>query len=353
MYRIMGALSLSCLLLTGCIDSQTRMKIAEETEKENDLGVATIRDITEIGPGSDAPMQVSGVGLITGLAGTGHSPNGPYRDILEQYLLKHNTTRGGEMAHDGTDIKVRKILDNPNNALVIVTGFIPPGAHKGDRFDVDIKLPPASKTSSLAGGYLQLCTLRVYAAASDLSGRSQYANSQKLLAGHIVAHAKGRLFTGFGNNADSHELKHARVWQAGVSRVARPYSFVMRDDRKSLGIASDVARRINFMYQEDPNSPARRFEFNQQENRILAMGLAANQLNQNQDPYGIHANDVAKASKECIIHVRVPAIYRFDHERFQRVACLTPLRDNDPNLNRYRQRLQAMVLNPRECQRAA
>ena len=39
------------------------------------------------------------------------------------------------------------------------------------------------------------------------------------------------------------------------------------------------------------------------------MGNVANQLNNRQDPYGISANDVAKASKECVIHVRVPAAY--------------------------------------------
>jgi hypothetical protein len=346
----MGALGLCCLFLTGCLqDPQKRMQIAEENEKEQDLDLRTIGDVIDIGEGSTIPLQVDGVGLVTGLSGTGHCPSGFHRNMLEQYLLKHNTMPGGEMLHVGNDVKVRQILEDPNNALVLVKGFIPPGAHRGDRFDVEIALPENSKASSLAGGYLELSILRVYEAASALSNRPELARSQRMLEGHILAHAKGRLFVGFGNNTDPHELKRARIWQAGVSRIDRPYAFCMRDDKKSLGIASDVAKRINFMYQDDPNSPARRFEFSKQEKLLLNMGNAANQLNVRQDPFGTSSSDVAKATKECVIQVRVPAAYRFDHDRFARVALFTPLRDTDTNLPRYRQRLQKMVLDPTDC----
>lgn len=351
MLRTMCALALACVALTGCLpDAQKRLEIAEQNEKERDLDVRTLGDVIDIGEGSTVPMQVDGVGLITGLAGTGHSPSGFHRDMLYQYLLKHNTTAGGEMAHQSNDVRVRQILENPNNALVIVKGFIPPGAHRGDRFDVEIALPENSKTSSLAGGYLELSILRVYAAASTISNRPEMANSQRMLEGHILAHAKGKLFVGFGNNTDPNELKHARVWQGGVSRIDRPYAFCMRSDKKAAGEASRIASMINFKYQDDPNSPARRFEFTKQEKLLLTMGNAANQLNMHQDPYGASASDVAKATKEGVIHVRVPAAYRFDHERFARVALFTPLRDNDPKRTRYCDRLKKIVLNPSDPQ---
>jgi hypothetical protein len=341
MLRPIGALGLFCLFLTGCVqDPQKQLRIAEENEKGRDLEVRVIGDVTDIDLASTIPLQVDGIGLVTGLAGTGHCPTGGERDVLEQYLIKHNTTRGGEMAHLPNDVKVRQILEDPNNALVRVQGFIPAGAHRGDRFDIEVTLPKESKTTSLAGGYLELTILRVYERA---------ARTQRVLEGHILAHAKGRLFVGFGANTDPHELKRARIWQAGVSRIDRPYSFCMRDDKKSLAIASAVASRINFMYQDDPNSPAKRFEFTKQENQLLTMGNVANQLNMHQDPYGIGANDVAKATKESIIQVRVPAAYRFDHDRFARVAVYTPLRDTDEKLPRYRQRLQKMVLDPSDC----
>jgi Flagellar P-ring protein len=348
MLRIMCALALCCLALSGCLpDAQKQLQIAEENARDRDLDVRTIGDIIDIGEPSTVPIQVDGVGLVTGLAGTGHCPSGYHRTMLEQYLLKHNITPGGELRHLGNDVKVRQMLDDPDNALVLVKGFIPPGAHKGDRFDVEIALPANSKTSSLAGGYLELSILRIYEAAAHHSNRPEVAG--KLLEGDIFAHAKGKLFVGFGGNTDPHELKHARIWQGGLSRIDRAYAFCMRDDKKSLSIASDIARRINFMYQDDPNSPARRFEFTKQEKLLLQMGNAAHQLNMRQDPFGATANDVAKATKECVIQVRVPAAYRFDHERFARVALYTPLRDNDVKMPRYRQRLQKLVLDPSDC----
>ncbi len=348
MPRTLCALTLCFVALTGCLpDAQKQLQIAEENARDRDLDVRTLADVISIGEPSTVPIQVDGVGLVTGLAGTGHCPSGFHRTMLEQYLLKHNTLPGGEMHHLGNDVKVRQVLDNPDNALVLIKGFIPAAAHKGDRFDVEIVLPANSKTSSLAGGYLELSILRVYEAAANLSNRPEVAG--KLLEGDIFAHAKGRLFVGFGNNIDPHELKHARVWQGGVSRIDRAYAFCMRDDKKALAEASRIATLINFKYQDDPNSPARRFEFTKQEKLLLQMGNAANQLNKRQDPFGASINDVAKATKECVIQVRVPAAYRFDHDRFARVALYTPLRDSDPSLTRYRQRLQKLVLDPSDC----
>lgn len=350
MLRHVGALGLCCLLLTGCVDPQKQQMIAEENEKARDLDVRLVGDIVDVGNGG--PMQVDGVGLVTGLNGTGHCPAGYYRTLLEQYLLKHTGTKGGEIAHVARDVKVRQILDDPANALVIVTGYIPPGAHRGERFDVNIKLPPASRTTSLAGGYLQLCPLRVYESAAKLSNDPKYQNSQQLLPGHIYAHAKGSLVVGFGANADANELKSARVWQGGVSRIDRPYTFAMKKDNRSLQFANKVAGRINLMHEEDSRVRARHADFTAEENHILAMGNAAQQINAKQDP-SISQDKIAKASKESVIYVRVPTGYRFDHQRFIDVAARTPQFDDDPDLPRYQQRLQKMLLDPRDTRRAA
>ena len=78
-------------------------------------------------------MQVSGIALVTGLDGTGGTPQGPYSKVLEQLLLKQ------KIEH------VKEILASPDNAMVLVTAFIPPGARVGDRIDVEVVLPPGSK----------------------------------------------------------------------------------------------------------------------------------------------------------------------------------------------------------------
>ncbi len=349
MLRYVGALSLSCLFLTGCVDAQKRLEIAEDAQRKKDLDVRIVADVAHFD--NTGPLKVQGVGLVTGLAGTGHCPPGYYRNLMEQYLLKNTGSRGGELINQPNEHKTRQILDNPDNCLVIVTGLIPAGARKAERFDVDVTLPDGSKASSLAGGQLQLCLLRVYEAASNLSTRM--ADSNQLIGGHVLAHAKGALVVGFGNNADANELKRGKVWEGGISRVHRPYALIMRNDDKSVKIANAVAERINFMYQEDPRSRALHADFNAREKQILLAGAVTQNLNQAHDPSGMAQSDMAKAVSKEVINVRVPFGYRFDHDRFLHVASVTPLRNTDPSLTAYRQRLEKMLLDPRDALLAA
>jgi flagellar basal body P-ring protein FlgI len=336
MVRRASALGLLFLLIAGCVNPQTRAKMAEEAERERDLDVRTVGDVSIVG--NVAPMQVQGVGLVMGLSGTGHSPPGFYRGLLEQYLLKNSGNRGGEIVNEVQTKRVRQVLDDPNNCLVIVKGYIPAGARRGDLFDVEVTLPEGSKASSLAGGSLQICPLRVWEAEANLSERM--AASSKMVSGHVYATAKGQLVVAFGNNQDPNELRRGRIWQGASSRIDRAYAFMMRNDDKSLRAANDVAQRINFMYQDE-------------QKQIMLAGLAMNQLNQKHDPNGATQTEMAKAASKDIINVRVPLAYRHDHERFLRVARLTPLHDKDPDLPRYRKRLEKMLQEPRDTVRAA
>lgn len=349
MLRGIGILGLLTILLAGCVSPQARMQMAEEAEKERDLDIRTVGDVTEVG--NVAPLQIFGVGLVTNLSGSGHSPHGFYRDLMQQILLKRSGSKDGSIVNDEAKISVRKTLDDPNNCLVIISGFIPGGARKGERFDVDVTLPAGSKASSLVGGQLQVCWLKVYEKAANLSDK--YNGSNRVLEGHILGRAHGPLIVGFGNNVDVHELKRARVWHGGTSLIDRPYHFIMKNDDKSIRIANSVASRINFMYQDDPSRKKIHSDFNDQENQILNMGNIANQLNQKNDANGMNVHEMAKPMSKDVINVRVPHAYRLDHERFVRVSRFTPLRDTDPNLVRYRQRLQKMLLDPHEAQRAA
>ena len=86
MNRWMWVFGIMVLGLAGCVSPQTRAQSAEETEREKDLDVRTIGHVTELA--NFQVIQVSGVGLVTGLEGTGHSPNTPYRKQLEDELRK-------------------------------------------------------------------------------------------------------------------------------------------------------------------------------------------------------------------------------------------------------------------------
>ena len=47
-----------------------------------------------------------------------------------------------------------RVLASPNTALVIVRGFLRPGIQAGDPFDVEVRCPSQSDTSSIRNGWL-------------------------------------------------------------------------------------------------------------------------------------------------------------------------------------------------------
>src|SRR5262245_53300347 len=77
--------------LAGCVELPThRGQSAEETERDKDLDIRTIGDISTVSNAGILP--ISGVGLVTHLSGTGGgSPPSMFRKMLEDHLLKQNT----------------------------------------------------------------------------------------------------------------------------------------------------------------------------------------------------------------------------------------------------------------------
>src|SRR5262249_38288115 len=106
-----------CFALVGCLHPQTRLQSAEEPEQK-DYEVKTIGEVTSVG--NYAPLQVSGVGLVTGLDGTGGgAPPGYFKNMLEEQLRKQGVEN------------TKQVLADPRNALVLVSAMVPPGARKG------------------------------------------------------------------------------------------------------------------------------------------------------------------------------------------------------------------------------
>src|SRR5687768_10247094 len=107
-------LPLCLLLLVGCFHPQTRAQIEDE-EREKILDIDTVFDVAEVG--NVQPIQVQGVGLVTGLDGTGGStPAGSLRTMLETELRKAKVANP------------KQLMDSPDNTLVIITGIIPAGS---------------------------------------------------------------------------------------------------------------------------------------------------------------------------------------------------------------------------------
>ena len=170
-WPIVGSLLLA---LCGCLGPFFRNSASRDVNKDLDVPlIAGVTDAKREEALNGTPLQVSGVGLVTGLDGTGDAPQGPFRDLLERELRKQKVEH------------VREILDCRDNALVLVSAILHAGIRKQDKVDVEITLPPGSRTTKLRGGMLRDCYLRNYQAVRTGIGDFTIAEN-KLLAGDIM-----------------------------------------------------------------------------------------------------------------------------------------------------------------------
>ena len=87
-------------------------------------------------------VTLEGVGLVTGLDGTGGDPPpSVYRTRIYQEMKRRGVTNPNT------------ILRSPNTALVIVRGYLPPLIRKSEHFDIEVRVPEGSQATRLNGGW--------------------------------------------------------------------------------------------------------------------------------------------------------------------------------------------------------
>jgi hypothetical protein len=291
------------LISIGCVLPETRTPAPEEAEREKEPPMETIGDIITFG--NAEPVPVSGVGLVVNLEGTGgDAPTGSLRTFMEDYLRK----RGVERA--------KEVLASPDNSLVLVSGQIPPGAHKGDIIDVEITLPPQSKTTSLRGGYLKECVLYNYDTTHNLS--PTFAGSNRPLLGHPLAKAEGPLLLATSEEVAAPDPKKARVWGGGRSNIDRPFFLIINGDQQRVSVVQQVADRINSTFHGPYNS-----------------------------------GHVAVAKTKSYLILGVPPQYKLNLPRYLRVVRLIPLRETPAKNSPYCRWLERELLDPAHTVTAA
>jgi hypothetical protein len=311
---LLGVLGGLLLGLLGCSHTTQSRAQAADDEADRYKKVQTLGDVTVVGNAEALPL--GGVGLVVGLEGTGGAPprGDSYRLMLEKELERHNVK------------KIKELLASPDVAVVIVEGRLPAGARKGDTLDVQVKLPPGSRATSLRGGYLQRCWLYNYDFARHLN--PQYNGSRNLLLGHQVAWAEGAVLVGLDDGDEALRVKQGRIWAGGHTKVDQPVGLMMNRDQQFASKTSMVADRVNETFhgglRNDPDTK-----------------LAAPQQNLG-------------------VALRVPPQYRHNLPRFLRVARLIPLRDvadlpsgEGADRRSYRQRVAADLLDPARTVTAA
>jgi hypothetical protein len=305
-HRLLGVVAIGLLALAGCAQ-QTMRSQAEDEGGQLPYSVETIKQWASF-DGVD-PMPVYGVGLVTGLAGTGGgAPPGDERKALEREL--------GRME----GVNAKEVLARRDVSMVRVTALIPPGAQMSDPIDLKITLPPGSKTTSLEGGYLMACDLRNYAPENIVAPNLSQGNTASL-PGHIWARAEGRVVVGLGVGDDSARVKEGFVWGGGKCKAPRPLYVIMNESRQQAKNTSLLADRINDAFRSSLGGPL--------------------------------GDKVAEAKNGAVIVLNIPPQYRLNLPHYMRVVGLIPLRDNETRISKkadagrsYFKRLENEVLDP-------
>ena len=102
-------------------------------------------------------MLVSQYSLVVDLDGTGSRQ---IPEELRQFLMSQLSKQGVGVASTGWGhLSPERMLGSKSSAIVSVEGMIPPGAVKGQRFDLLVSAYPGTDTTSLANGRLWRCDL--------------------------------------------------------------------------------------------------------------------------------------------------------------------------------------------------
>lgn len=179
--------------------------------------------------------QVRGFGLVLDLVDTG-GRDGP--DVVRKHLIKE-IQRRQDVAQPG--FSPLEMLNTRDSTMVELTGFVPAGAEKGDRFDI-ILHTLGSEATSLVGGRLVLGDLKIY--AETASG---------VLSGKTLATAEGPVFVSpfnrRGEPTDKVELRRGVVLGGGVVKQDRKVRLVL--NAPSPSNAKRIELRLNSRYAGD------------------------------------------------------------------------------------------------------
>lgn len=232
--------STACLLaVTGCRSlswpdsltwpgwssrSQSPAAVEASGDSSSGTAAATVGDYISISGLKLNTME--GVGLVTGLDGSGGDPRpSPFRMALLKDMQRRNVPNP------------KALLRSPQTALVVVRAYLPPLIRKGETFDVEVRLPPGSEATSLNGGWLM---------ETDLAERAVVPGAG-ILAGHVFARAKGHILIshGEGDSGDlAGVLRRGRIPGGGVSRKDRDLVIALKNRYRSVRMARRIANRI-------------------------------------------------------------------------------------------------------------
>ncbi len=196
-------------------------------------------------------FAVSGYGLVANLNGTGDTRcSNPVRE----YMLKLMTKRGFGSRQMGYGSQTpERVLDDPRFAIIRVDGLIPPGARRGQRFDVQVSALRDNNTSSLAQGQLYRCDLKIDGADPRNPGAS--LDVQAIAEGDIFVNPAYALELNSTGSAARTSLRTGAVLGGGIVQMDRPVALRVR--QPSYAVARQIEQRLDLYFQDDRYASAK------------------------------------------------------------------------------------------------
>ena len=170
-------------------------------------------------------VKLEAVSLVTGLAGTGSDPPPtPQRAALLSEMNRREVDSPNELLASG------------NVSMVLVRAFLRPGIQEGDRFDVEVRVPSQSETTSIRNGWLLSTRLTELAVLGE-----------QIREGHLLGFAEGPVLVDPSADPEEDEAlaTRGRILGGGVALKSRPLALVINHQNKSVRVSQDIATSIN------------------------------------------------------------------------------------------------------------
>lgn len=246
------------------------------------------------------PVVLENVGLVTGLKGTGSDPKpGPQRSAL----LSAMQSRGVD--------RPNAVLASNDTALVLVRAVIRPGIQKGDAFDVEVRVPSNSETTSLRGGYLLETDLKEMAVLDE-----------KIASGNTYGRAAGPVLVDPSADAKTDRISscRGRVLGGGIALKDRPLALVLKPEHQSVFNSARIETAVN-----------KRFHTYEK---------------------GIKVG-VAKAKTNEYVELKLHPRYKDNVQRYVAVVRSLPLKESETERSERLALLEKQLLDPITSSRAA
>jgi flagellar basal body P-ring protein FlgI len=289
------------VIFSGCsladkIPGKTQLQnlIGDKTEKT----ALTVGDLS-VGIGMNY-LKVESIGLANSLNNSGGSPpTGIHRSLLIDEMLTHDVENPGQL------------LDSPNTSLVLARGYLPPGVRKGDHFDIEVRLPAHSNTTSLRDGWLLRSRMREIAVLN-----------QSVHSGHVAALADGPVLVRsvFRGNDDSNNEHTGLILGGGISQMDRPLGLVVKSKHASVRTSTRISSSINKRF----------LQYHQREK-----------------------SGVANAQRDNYIELSVHASYRNNVSRYMNVINRIAVGESVADQRERKELLLAKLLEPTSSAEAA